>query len=76
MKNQRGEIVTGLMVAMMVVMMIVGGMRMMHGDHKHGDHKSEDGQAQTKHDHGDADEMHQTPGRNDQTTGASQEEGK
>lgn len=71
MGNQRGEIVTGLMVAMMVVMMILGGMHMMHGEHKSGgDH------AQIKHNHGDAEEMHQTSGRNEQATGASQGEDK
>lgn len=39
MGNQKGEVVTGVMVAMMVVMMIFG-MFSMHGGHKdHGDHK-------------------------------------
>ena len=40
MKNQRGEVVTGLMVAMMAVMMIFG-MVYMHGSHGNShDHKS------------------------------------
>lgn len=39
MGNQKGEVVTGVMVAMMVVMMVFG-MFSMHGGHKdHGDHK-------------------------------------
>ena len=76
MKNQRGEIVTGVMVAMMVVMMILGGMRMMHGDHKHGDHKSEDGQTQTRHDHGNDKDMHQEPDKNEQAAGPSKGEDK
>jgi len=50
MRNQKGEVVTGVMVVMMVVMMCVG-MLSMHGGHKdHGDHKdpAKDGQ---KHEH-------------------------
>lgn len=47
MRNQRGEVVTGVMVIMMVVMMIFGGMHMMHGEHgSEGDH------AQIEHKHG------------------------
>jgi hypothetical protein len=39
MGNQKGEVVTGVMVVMMVVMMTFG-MSFMHGGHKdHGDHK-------------------------------------
>ena len=34
MRNQRGEVVTGLMVIMMGVMMIFSGMHMMHGEHR------------------------------------------
>ncbi len=48
MRNQKGEVVTGVMVAMMVIMMLFGGMHWMHGDHRHGnDH---DG-SEHKHDH-------------------------
>lgn len=39
MRNQKGEVITGAMVVIMVVMMLFGGMHMMHGgrDHRHGD---------------------------------------
>jgi ABC-type nickel/cobalt efflux system permease component RcnA len=47
--NQRGEIVTGVMVVMMVAMMIFGGMSMMHGGHRHAD--DQDMKAEDKHDH-------------------------
>ena len=69
MKNQRGEVVTGLMVVMMAVMMIFGGMHMMHGEHKsEGDH------AQIKHKHSDAEDMHQTPEKKERATGSNREE--
>ncbi len=35
--NQKGEVMTGLMVVMMVVVMLFGGMHVMHGDHRHGE---------------------------------------
>lgn len=45
MRNQRGEVVTGIMVVMMAVMML-GGMRMLHGEHRaEGEH------AQIEHRH-------------------------
>jgi high-affinity Fe2+/Pb2+ permease len=48
MRNQRGEVVTGVMVVIMVVMMLFGGMHMMHRGHQsEGDH----GQVEQKHDH-------------------------
>jgi len=48
MRNQRGEVVVGVMVVMMVVMMIFGGTHMMHGGHRsEGDHR----QMEQKHDH-------------------------
>ncbi|OGW36892.1 MAG: hypothetical protein A2010_12835 [Nitrospirae bacterium GWD2_57_9] len=48
--NQTGEVVTGVMVAIMVVMMLFGGMHMMHGDRdrRHGDDRDKSGH---KHDH-------------------------
>jgi hypothetical protein len=52
MLNQRGEVVTGVMVVVMVVMMIFGGMHMMHGDHR-----SERGHAQIEHRHGHDENM-------------------
>ena len=47
--NQRGEVVTGVMVAVMVVMMLFGGMGMMHGGHRHADNQGM--KAEGKHDH-------------------------
>jgi len=47
MRDQRGEIVTGLMVIMMGVMMVFSGMHMMHGEHR-----SEGDRAQIEHEHG------------------------
>ncbi len=49
MRNQKGEVVTGVMVAIMVVIMLFGGMHMMHGDrdHRHGD---DHGKMEHKHD--------------------------
>ncbi len=35
--NQKGEVMTGVMVVIMVVVMFFGGMHMMHGDHRHGE---------------------------------------
>lgn len=50
MKNQKGEVVTAVMVVMMVGMMIFG-MSFMHGGHKgHGDGHDHDKNEQ-KHDH-------------------------
>ncbi|MHB8843366.1 MAG: hypothetical protein ACYC7L_01345 [Nitrospirota bacterium] len=50
MGNQRGEVVTGVMVVMMVVMMIFG-MSFMHGGHKdHGDSRDH-GKNEQKHEH-------------------------
>lgn len=51
MGNQRGEVVTGVMVVMMVVMMIFG-MSFMHGGHKdHGDRKDHGNNEQKHMDH-------------------------
>ena len=44
MRNQRGEVVTGVMVVMMCVMMLFGGMRMTHIEHG-----SEESRAQIEH---------------------------
>lgn len=38
MKNQKGEVVTAVMVLMMVGIMIFGGMAMRHGDSNHKEH--------------------------------------
>jgi hypothetical protein len=48
MRNQRGEVVIGVMVVIMCVMMLFGGMHMMHGGHRsEGDHP----QMEQKHNH-------------------------
>jgi predicted metalloprotease len=47
--NQRGEVVTGVMVAVMVVMMLFGGMSMVHGGRQHSD--NQDKRTENKHDH-------------------------
>ncbi len=51
MRNQKGEVVTGVMVFMMVVMMVFGGMHLMHRDH--GEHRSaaDDPKHEQGHDH-------------------------
>ncbi len=60
MHNQRGEIVTGVMVILMGVMMIFGGMHMLHGergsegDHARIEHRhTRDEGMQRMHDNGD-----------------------
>ncbi len=35
MRNQKGEVVTAVMVLMMVGMMVFGGMALRHGDRSH-----------------------------------------
>jgi hypothetical protein len=55
MKNQRGEVVTGVLVAMMVGMMIFG-MFFMHGGHR--DHRDGNGNAQKQHSDSDHRHMH------------------
>ncbi len=48
MSNQRGEVVAGVMVVIMCVMMLFGGMHMMHGGRRfEGDHQ----QTEQKHNH-------------------------
>ncbi len=62
--NQRGEVVTGVMVVIMCVMMLFGGMHMMHGGHQSkGDHQ----QMEQNHYHnGDGTQnMHNHPGGQD-----------
>lgn len=65
MRNQKGEVVTGVMVVMMVGLMIFGGMTWMHG--RHGDHKEHTKSDQQTHSetgqkhmhHGEAENAHQ-----------------
>jgi hypothetical protein len=49
MGNQRGEVVTGVMVVIMCVMMLFGGMLMMRGGYGHAVDQS--GRVEDKHDH-------------------------
>ncbi len=65
MRNQKGEVVTGVMVVMMVAMMIFGGMHFMHRDH--GDHGESRGAGEDMHlDHGhDHQKGHQHEHRGD-----------
>ncbi len=46
--NQRGEVVTGVMVVVMCVMMLSGGMHMMHEGHGH--EVGQDRRVEDKHD--------------------------
>jgi len=57
MNNQRGEVVTGVMVVIMVGMMLFG-MVFMHGGH--GDHKD----VEHKQDHADKGHQHMHDGHN------------
>ncbi len=68
MHNQRGEVVAGVMVFMMAVMMIFGGMHMMHGGHRsEGDHR----QMEQKHNHDEdgTQHMHDHAGGQDPISG-------
>ncbi len=68
MRNQTGEVVTGVMVVMMVVMMIFGGMHTMHGGHRsEGDRR----QMEQKHNHDEdgAQHMHDHAGGQDTMPG-------
>jgi len=71
MHNQRGEVVTGVMVVMMIVMMIFGGMPMMHGGHRsEGDHrqmeqKHNDDEDGTQHMHNHAEGQDAVPSQDE-----------
>jgi ABC-type nickel/cobalt efflux system permease component RcnA len=47
--NQRGEVVTGVMVVIMCMMMFFGGMHAMHAGHGHA--ADQEGRVEDKHDH-------------------------
>ena len=68
--NQRGEVVTGVMVVIMCVMMLFGGMHMMHGGHGHA--ADQDGRVEDKHDH-HKEGMHH-PQNNDGESHSTQDE--
>ncbi len=64
MGNQRGEVVTAVMVVMMCVMMIFGGMHMFHGEHR-----AEEDHAKTDHKHSrDGDMQHMRGSSNEQAS--------
>ncbi len=50
MGNQKGEMATGVMVVIMVVMMLLGGLHLMHGGHRH-DHDKPEHKHEHQHDH-------------------------
>ncbi len=69
MRNQGGEVIIGAMAVICVVMMLFGGMHMMHGGHRsEADHQQreqkqnyDDYGAQHKHDHSEG----QDPSQNE-----------
>jgi hypothetical protein len=69
MGNQRGEIVTGVMVVMMTGMMLFGGMHMMHG---HQGNSDEHDRMESKHDHQKEGTHHM---QNDKVGGSSAPDG-
>lgn len=62
MRNQKGEVVTAVMIAMMVGMMIFGGMHLMHRDH--GEHRStgDHPHHEQGHDHREKGQQHEHRG--------------
>ena len=70
MKNERGEIVTGVMIVIMAGMMIFG-MFFMHGGH--GDHR--DGSGHEQKQHSDKEHHHMHDGVSDKDP-ATMEDGK
>ncbi len=73
MRNQRGEVVTGVMVVIMCVMMLFGGMHMMHGEHRsEGDHR----QMEQKHNHDEDGTQHMHNHAEGQDSVPSQDEAK
>ncbi len=72
MGNQRGEVVTAVMVVMMCVMMIFGGMHMFHGEH--GD-EEDHARVHHKHSH-DGDMQHLRGSSNEQAPSPNEAEDK
>ncbi len=72
MGNQRGEVVTAVMVVMMCVMMIFGGMHMFHGEHR-----ALEDHAKIDHKHSrDEDMQHMRGSGNEQASAPDQGEDK
>jgi hypothetical protein len=70
--NQRGEVVTGVIVVIMCLgMMIFGGMGMMHGGHRHSDDR--DKKVENKHDH-QKEGMHNTQNNSGESSPTQDEE--
>jgi hypothetical protein len=65
-KNQKGEIVTGVMILVMAAMMLLGGMALMHGGHD--DHK--DHAPSKEQNHSEADHQHMSHGDSDKAAGS------
>lgn len=70
--NQRGEVITGVMVAIMVVMMLFGGMHMMHGSHQHDDGPE---RSEHKHDHQKKEMHHEQSGDRENSAVQDEEKG-
>jgi hypothetical protein len=64
-KNEKGEVVTGLMVVMMVCMMIFGVFAMHGGHGSHGDHSAGNGHEQKQHSDSDHRHMHDSAAEKD-----------
>ncbi len=65
MKNERGEIVTGLAVLIMLGMCIFGGIALMHGVHRHDGHHGDHGKkGEQAYSEKAPPQMHQNDGRN------------
>jgi hypothetical protein len=68
--NQRGEVMIAVMVGVMVVMMLFGGMHMMHGAPQHADNHNT---IERKHDH-QKDGMHCMEGHSEESHSVHSEE--
>lgn len=69
MGNQRGEVVIGVMMVIMCVVMLFGGMHMMHGGQGHA--TDQERRVEAKHDH-QKEGMHHT--QNDGESHSAQDE--
>ncbi len=58
MRNQKGEVVTGVMVVMMVVMLVFGGMHLMHRDHGERRNTADRPHHEEGHDHHEKGQQH------------------
>ncbi len=73
MRNERGEVITGVMVVIMVAVMIFGGMHMGHGGHhSNGDHQ----QMEQKHNHDEGHMHHMHDHTDGHNTNSGQDDAK